>query len=140
MKKIFLTFFALALLISCQKKQENTPLTSPLVFSINEVEPENLLKSTDEWKCPTNETGNLLIPAYAEIIIEDENNSSKSYSPEVFRMDDGKLYTQVINLPAQDESSIMYTVVSFLLYDADSTLIMASPSKEGLFNEYGIKQ
>jgi len=136
MKKILLLFFAAALVFSCQKKEQNIvpPPDTDVVFNITEVNPNDELRSPIDWTCPTDDQGNLLVPAYAylEIII---NGVSTPFTPEVYSLD-GQLYTQAIKLPAPKTGTTSYTVTKFVLKTSDDVMIMATPAAGSDYSEY----
>ncbi len=132
MKKVFLFALIAVLFAACNKKEENMVLPEAEVsFSINESINDGLKSATvDDWVCPSDDQGNLLEPAYAEITI-----GGTLYTTDVYRLD-GKLYTQSIKLGAADATATTYSVSKFLLYSADNVLIRATPEEGSEYAEY----
>ena len=133
MKKLLLVFLATALVFGCQKKEKNvTPNQQDVVFGITQVDPGAGLKSTDNWICPTDGNGDLLVPVTAKIKIA---GYPTPFTPAVYSLD-GKLYTQAIKLPVGNSGQTTYTVTRFLLKDASGTTIMATPTTGSDYSEY----
>lgn len=131
MKKVFLFALIAVLFAACNKKEEDMVLPEAEVsFSINESINDGLKSATvDDWDgvCATDDDGNILEPAYAEITID-----GTPYTPDVYRLD-GKLYTQSIKL---DATVTTHTVSKFLLYSAGDVLIRATPETGSDYAEY----
>lgn len=135
MKKLNLVF-AIALMalaiISCKKDKEESALTQDVSFSAIQIDPGAGLKSTDVLQCPTDGSGNLLVPTVAKVKIQ---GITDPFWPAVFLIE-GKLYTQSIKLPVTGNSTD-YIIEFFGLYTAvDGTLIMATPAAASDFAIY----
>ena len=131
MKNILITFLILLVVFGCKKETAEIEGQEPgVVFKILEIDPENNIKSSASWECPTDDDGYLLESAFAEIVIDGE-----TYTPEVFRVN-GKLYTQAIKFDVQPNETKTCNVTQFLLKAADGTLVMAGPEKDAEFSEY----
>jgi len=143
MKK-FSSIFAIALLIlaisSCKKDKDDSALTQEVSFSAIQIDPSAGLKSSENWNCPTDDKGDILVPTVAKVIIDIDGDGiddgpTETFWPAVFTID-GKLYTQAIKLPVLTDQQ-NYTVIFFGLYTAvDGVLIMATPETGSVFAPY----
>jgi len=128
-KTILLSIISATFLFNgCQK--DEPPKEQDVVFAATQVDPNGGLKSASDWDCKD------LIADYAKV-----NINNVDYLPKVFRLDDGKLYTQAIKLPVLQTP---YTVSNFLLMDDNNTplttdddiIVMATPTLNSDYDEY----
>jgi uncharacterized protein YcfL len=138
MKKAVIIFSLIALAFAgCQKDEFNTSVVQQeLVFGIELIDPVSLKNDPWNYTCYTDEDGNLLEPAIAQIEIKDKDNNVTIYYPPVYYLND-KLFSQSIKLNTGD-----YTITKFLLWTehpvsgSNPKIVMATPETNAEFSEY----
>ncbi len=129
----FLTFFLVSLFFSgCEKENNPDDSLQEVVFGIHHIDPFALKTEGDDIpECPEDETGNMLIPTIADIVLENAGGDILNFTPQVFYLN-GNLYSQAIKLPPGT-----YTVEQFLLREeVNGTIIMATPSANSAYAAY----
>jgi hypothetical protein len=126
--------------VSCQKDEADKPVKMiDVSFGVELVEP-SLLKDDFPPDCPVNAEGDLLVPNFAEIVID-----GVTHYVEVFFVD-GKYYTQAFKMAATNEDipplNPPYVVTKFVLWTdhpvtgTDPQIVMATPHVDSDYAEY----
>lgn len=126
MKKLFYLFLIIGLAIISCNKPDVLPTEVEVSFQTS-MGGTNFKAGGDPisaFDCNTDGA------TYAILVINDV-----SYTVDLIRDDDGSVYTQSIKLPVL-ASGVKYELTSFMLYDDDDNLILASPNSNAPFGEF----
>ncbi len=117
----------------CSKEKEKlAPAPVEVVFGVSHIESIDIKTAGDEdFICPLDEDGNLMLPTHAEIVITSSEGVDNSFAPSVFYLS-GRLYTQAIKLDPGD-----YMVTRFRLRAGlDGPVIMSTPATNSPYANY----
>lgn len=126
MKKLFYLFLIIGLAIISCNKPDVLPTEVEVSFQTS-MGGTNFKAGGDPisaFDCNTDGA------TYAILVINDV-----SYTVDLIRDDDGSVYTQSIKLPVL-ASGVKYELTSFMLYDDNDILILASPNSNAPFGEF----
>lgn len=126
MKKLFYLFLIIGLAITSCNKPDVLPTEVEVSFQAS-MGSTNFKAGGDPisaFDCNTDGA------TYAILVINDV-----SYTVDLIRDDNGSVYTQSIKLPVL-ASGVKYELTSFMLYDDNDILILASPNSNAPFGEF----